>query len=139
MRPEDLARLHARCFAMPPPWPASAFDGLLESRGSFLIAEPDGFVLGRVTADEAELLTLAVAPEQRRKGLGRRLTRRFADQAREAGAQLAFLEVAADNDAAQALYRDLGWREAGRRKGYYAPGIDAIVMRHELRTCQEGS
>lgn len=139
MRPEDLAQLHARCFEMPSPWPASAFEGLIESRGCFLIAEHNGFVLGRVTADEAELLTLAVAPEQLRKGLGRRLTRRFADHARAAGAQMAFLEVAANNDAAQALYRDLGWREAGRRKAYYAPGIDAIVMRHELRTCQEGS
>ena len=66
-------------------------------------------------------------------GTGRRLTQEFADMARRMGAEEAFLEVASDNLAAQALYAGLGWQEAGRRPGYYAPGVDAIVMRLNLR------
>lgn len=90
----------------------------------------DGFLLGRVITDEAELLTLAVAPQARRAGCGRALTQAFVETARSRGALHLFLEVSADNIAAQALYRGLGWSEAGRRRGYYGTGIDAIVMRY---------
>ena len=53
-------------------------------------------------------------------------------EARTRGAVTAFLEVASDNAPAQALYRAAGWQDAGRRRNYYAAGIDAVVMRKDL-------
>lgn len=133
MTPEALAALHARCFeAAPRPWKPVEFAALLEAPGNLLLCRPGGFLLGRVSADEAELLTLAVAPEARRSGLGRLLTSGFAATSRGRGATRAFLEVAAGNVGARALYSGLGWREAGRRRNYYAAGLDALVLRLEL-------
>ena len=72
MTPAALAALHARCFAAHPrPWSATEIEGLLDSPPNFLIDLPQGFLIGRAVADEAELLTLAVAPETRRQGLAR--------------------------------------------------------------------
>ncbi|RJK97379.1 GNAT family N-acetyltransferase [Paracoccus aestuarii] len=139
MSPEALAALHARCFTLPPPWPATAFAAMLDMPGVFLLTEGrDAFLLGRALAGEAELLTLAVAPEARRGGVGRRLTAAFAGRAARMGADQAFLEVACDNLAARALYSAQGWLEAGRRRRYYGPATDAIVMRLTLRVIQEG-
>ncbi|RNF35140.1 GNAT family N-acetyltransferase [Paracoccus methylarcula] len=138
MTPDQLAALHARCFTTPRPWNADEFSALLASSGSFLLTRHDGFLLGRFVAEEAELLTLAVAPEARRRGHGLALTREFAATARAMGACDLFLEVAADNHPAQALYAALGWRETGRRRGYYAPGLDAVVMHLGLAKQQEG-
>ncbi|MDN5568809.1 MAG: GNAT family N-acetyltransferase, partial [Paracoccus sp. (in: a-proteobacteria)] len=107
-------------------------------RGCFLLEQDHGFLLGRALAGEAELLTLAVAPSARRKGTGRQLVARFASTAQGMGATDAFLEVASDNLAARALYSDLGWLEAGVRRGYYGPRTDAIVMCLTLRADQEG-
>jgi ribosomal-protein-alanine N-acetyltransferase len=133
MRAEDLARLHAACFTTPRPWSAAEFADFQASPLCFLLEEPAGFVLGRVIADEAELLTLAVAPQARRQGIGARLVAAFAAQATRRGAETAFLEVAASNAAAQALYARTGWTLAGRRKRYYhAPdgtAEDALVLR----------
>ena len=137
MTPEDLAVLHARCFTIPRPWSAAEFAGFVTDPLAFLLVEGDvGFLLGRAAAGEAELLTLAVAPEARRRGLGQRLVSRFLYQARLRGAASAFLEVAADNAPAQALYDRAGFAPAGRRRGYYAGPDgrvqDALVLRREL-------
>ncbi len=137
MTPEALAALHGRCFATPRPWTAAEFAGFLADPLSFLLVEGDaGFLLGRVAAGEAELLTLAVAPEARRRGLGRKLLARFIYQARLRGAERAFLEVAADNAAARGLYLGAGFGESGRRKGYYlgpdGTRQDALVMTRML-------
>ena len=136
MTPEALAALHAACFATPRPWSAAEFAALLATPGVFLRGDSRGFVLGRAVAGEAELLTLAVAPEERRQGLGRALLVAFEVEAREAHAETAFLEVAAANVAARALYAGAGWAETGRRRGYYRlPGggaDDAVVMTRAL-------
>jgi ribosomal-protein-alanine N-acetyltransferase len=133
MTPEALARLHARCFETAPrPWSAAEFADLLAQTECHLSAVPEGFALGRSVAGEAELLTLAVAPEARRRGLGRRLTAAFEAEARARRAREAFLEVAAENAPARALYAALGWRAAGTRRGYFGPGQDAIVLRKDL-------
>lgn len=124
-----MAALHARSFTHPRPWSEAEFRALMDGRGIFALTRPQGFLLGRVILDEAELLTLAVAPEARRQGVGAALTADFADAARDQGALQAFLEVASDNAAAQALYRRQGWVEAGRRRNYYAPGIDGLTLR----------
>jgi ribosomal-protein-alanine N-acetyltransferase len=93
--------------------------------------EPHGFILVRIAADEAEILSLGVAPESRRKGLAHALVLAGAAQAFAEGARRLFLEVNANNAAAGALYWQLGFSEAGRRKGYYADAggaQDALVL-----------
>lgn len=138
MTPKELAALHMRCFTLPRPWSADEFADLLASRGIFLLARPSGFLLGRVIAGEAELLTLAVDPDARRLGMGAALTQEFAQRAAAMGADCAFLEVAENNAAARALYASCGWSDAGRRRRYYAPDLDAIVMRLEINPVQQG-
>lgn len=136
MTPADLARLHATCFKMPRPWSEAEFAGLLASSGVFMVAEPAGFVLGRVIADEAEILTLAVDARARRGGTGRRLLTAFEAEAAGRGAVSAFLEVAAGNDAARALYRSAGYVKSGLRPGYFRDATgrtdDALVLSRRL-------
>lgn len=98
-----------------------------------------GFAISRIIVDEAELLTIALDPEVRGRGLSAELLRRHAARARRAGAERLFLEVAADNAPALALYKGLGFVEIGRRKGYYAAADgnrnarrDALTMRWDL-------
>jgi len=132
MTPEALAALHARCFSTPRPWSAAEFEDLLASRFCFLLTAPGGFLLGRVIADEAELLTVAVDPDQRRQGTGRKLLSRFPETSENRGATTAFLEVAEDNSAARALYAGAGWAESGRRRAYYhrpdGSAVDALLL-----------
>ncbi|QYZ70536.1 ribosomal protein S18-alanine N-acetyltransferase [Neotabrizicola shimadae] len=137
MTPEALAVLHAESFVMPRPWSAAEFVALMASPGVFLLTEGSaGFLMGRALAGEAELLTVAVAPAARRQGIGARLMVRFLDEARQRGAERAFLEVAAGNDAARTLYAAAGFAEAGRRRGYYrnpqGGAEDAVVMARPL-------
>jgi ribosomal-protein-alanine N-acetyltransferase len=103
-----------------------------------LTVEPGrGFILLRVAADEAEVLTLAVWPEARRAGVGLRLVEAGAVEAAARGAERLFLEVADDNAAALALYARCGFREAGRRRAYYArpdgSRRDALLLALNLR------
>lgn len=132
MNPDQLAALHAECFVTPRPWTATEFAGLLSAPGCALLTAAGGFLLGRVAGGEAELLTLAVAPAARRAGQGRALVEGFLAHCIAQGVAAAFLEVASDNLPALGLYRRTGWETVGRRPGYYAPGIDAVVMRHGL-------
>jgi len=122
---ETLADLHAAAFAAP--WTAGTFAELLVQPGVFAETADDGFILIRVVADEAEILTLAVRPEARRRGLGARLAAAAAARAAALGAERLFLEVAQDNAAARGLYARSGFVEVGRRRGYYArPGATAV-------------
>ncbi len=131
-----LAAIHQASFSNPRPWSEAEIAAILSSEGSFLLTESEGFLIGRVVADEAELLTLAVAPAARRRGLGAALLGEFVATARKHDAATAFLEVAADNPVAIALYRRQGFTEVGRRRGYYrdsgAAPIDAVVMSRPL-------
>jgi ribosomal-protein-alanine N-acetyltransferase len=136
--PSALAGLHARAFTTPRPWGEAEFAALLADPLVFLLVEGDaGFLLGRTVAGEAELLTIAVAPEARRLGLGRKLVGRFVYQARLRGAESAFLEVAEENVAARGLYLASGFAEAGRRRGYYRTpegrAVDALVLVRSLQ------
>jgi ribosomal-protein-alanine N-acetyltransferase len=136
--PEALAAVHARAMDSGPAWSVADFAGLLASPGVFALGDARGMALGRVAADEAELLTIAVAPEHRRTGLGRALLAAFEARSAAAGAATAHLEVAADNSAAIALYRAQGYGETGRRKAYYkgpdGQRTDAITMARGLRS-----
>lgn len=137
MTPAALAALHARCFAPPLAWSAESFAGLLRSPGTLLLEEPPAaFALVRIVAGEAEILTLATDPAQRRQGRARRLLDRLEHLARARGVRTLHLEVAEDNDAARALYAACGFDEVGRRPGYYrdrhGQAIPALLLSRTL-------
>jgi ribosomal-protein-alanine N-acetyltransferase len=125
----SLAALHAACFD--DAWDAGSLHTMLAEPGAFAFHHPEGFVLARVAGDEAEILTFAVAPHARGKGLGRTLLRAAIAEAERRGARAIFLEVGRDNPAALALYAALRFANVGSRKGYYR-GRDALVLRLSL-------
>ncbi len=131
-RHDELATIHAAAFTVPRPWTAAEIEALLTTTGTFLVHEAGGFLIGRAIAGEAELLTVAVHPEARRAGIARRLVDAFLGDAAMRGAVRVFLEVAADNRPARALYTSAGFTEAGRRRGYYSrpegPAVDALIL-----------
>jgi [ribosomal protein S18]-alanine N-acetyltransferase len=114
-----LAGLHAACFA--DAWNEATLSELLASPGVFalLAGRGKGFVLARAVASEAEILSIAVLPGCRRKGLACRLLSAAAIEAKRRGANKLFLEVASDNGPALALYRQAGFAKVGQRAGYY--------------------
>jgi ribosomal-protein-alanine N-acetyltransferase len=128
---EALAALHATAFAEP--WDVSSLKALLAQPGAIAFwAQSQGFVLIRAMADEAEILTLAVVPAARRRGIASALVSAGAEQAHRQGARTLFLEVAENNGAARALYTRLGFAAAGRRRDYYGAGQDALLHKAEL-------
>ncbi len=137
MTADDLAVLHAEAMEFPRPWDARAFQGFLDFPGTILAAEPDGFALGRVVADEAEVLTVAVRPGARRQGIAGRCLAEVHRRAAQMGASRVFLEVAATNTGARALYSGAGYAEDGRRRAYFSlpdgTSVDAILMSKTLR------
>ena len=139
MTPEALAALPERAFAPERGWSAREFETLCASPYVTLHAREGGFALVRTIGDETELLTLAVEPALRRRGIAERL---IADWLTDSAATTAFLEVAADNLPAQALYRKHGFTVSGRRKAYYArpggPAVDALLMRFALTMRHDG-
>ncbi len=120
-----LAAIHASAFSRP--WDTLDFERLLGERGVigdglFLGrgTRPAGFVLSRTVLDEAEILTIAIAPEARGRGHGRPLLLHHLDELARCGIRTVHLEVEEGNAPALALYRGLGFQEIGRRAGYYA-------------------
>ena len=123
-----LAEIHAAAFPLAERWDAAAFANLLQTPGaSAWLDERGGFVLTRHAGGEAEVLTIAVLPGLRRQGIGRNLLA----AAVEACDGPMFLEVAAGNTPALALYHALGFEECGRRRNYYGVGRDALVLRRD--------
>lgn len=133
MTPADLAELHAAAFAQARPWSAEEFAALLDQPQVILLGDVRSFLLGRQAGGEAELLTIATHPKNRRLGLANNLIASFLAILRDDGVQSVFLEVAEDNQAAKLLYLKAGFLEAGRRPRYYArpngTKVAAIVMR----------
>jgi len=99
-------------------------------RGGNLI----GLILSRIAADEAEILSIAVAMSARGRGLARQLLEVNMRRLAGLGVRAVFLEVDENNASARALYRRAGFREVGRREGYYSSshGVAALVLRRDL-------
>jgi [ribosomal protein S18]-alanine N-acetyltransferase len=91
-----------------------------------------GFIMSRLAADEAEILSVAIAPARRGRGLSRPLLDHHLRSLAGLGARAIFLEVDEHNAPARRLYERAGFRETGRRQGYYAGGATALVLRRDL-------
>jgi len=130
-----LVALHAISFT--PAWDVKALKALMASGAEALLAA-DGFILIRVAADEAEILTICVAPQSRRQGQGRALLAAACARACEEGAKRMFLEVARENLAARKLYEGFGFSEVGQRKSYYPGAGDALVLAAALPLVSHG-
>ena len=116
------------------PWNAGDFVDAVTGGVPFLVAETDagvvGYAIGRVAADEGEILNVAVQPEWRRRGIARRLVEALLAALAAAGARQVYLEVRESNVAARQLYAAFGFGEVGRRARYYRrPVEDAVVLR----------
>lgn len=127
-----LAAIHAAAFPAGAAWSAGTLTTLLAMAGVFALHGPGGFIIARRVLDEAEILTLAVHPTQRRQGLGLALVETAALVAASAGAKVMFLEVAEDNAPAMALYARAGFSQAGLRRDYYGSGVHAWLLRRGL-------
>ncbi|WP_300542752.1 ribosomal protein S18-alanine N-acetyltransferase [Maricaulis sp.] len=132
-----LARLHAQCFDTA--WPESEFAALLHMPGmagflwSVNPAGASGFALLRQVVDEAEILTIGIAPSGRGQGAGAELLRAVEAAMAAQGVARVFLEVSTANASARRLYDRAGYSEIGRRRHYYADGTDALVLEKWLR------
>ena len=140
-RAEACAAIHAASFGHP--WSPAEFEALLTSRATIGAAAIDaasdelrGFALSRLAADAAEILTIAVHGGVRNRGIGRALMTDILWRLAALRAQSLFLEVEEGNSAAIALYLRLGFREVGRRRGYYrkleGSAATALVLRKDL-------
>lgn len=136
-RADEIAALHGQLFD--PPWDAESVTQLIEhpAAAAFVAQMRDskalaGFLIAQIAADEAEILSIGVAPEWQRRGVARHMVEGLVRAARRAEVKRLFLEVAVTNSAANRLYRGLGFEPVGRRLGYYQrPGadpVDAVVL-----------
>ncbi|MCK5165713.1 MAG: GNAT family N-acetyltransferase [Rhodospirillaceae bacterium] len=145
---EIMAELHRRAFTIATPegnesWGLESILSSLSQKGSFALLatstsdEPMGFVLARAVpanekfAGESEILTIAVDPTNHCRGYGRLLMEGTIEKARKVGASKMYLEVAADNIAADNLYQKLGFKIIARRADYYVRKnevVDALIM-----------
>jgi [ribosomal protein S18]-alanine N-acetyltransferase len=91
-----------------------------------------GFIVSRRAADEAEILSIAIAPARRGRGLARPLLDFHMRILAGLGTRSIFLEVDEKNIAACRLYGGAGFEEVGRRQGYYQSGAMALVLRRDL-------
>lgn len=139
MRLTDLTRvmeLEEELFA-PDTWTAAMYreELALTDTRHYLVAEDDGAVVGYAGLiaydDEAHVATIGVTGARQGEGIGARLLDALIAEA-DRRSPVVLLEVRADNEHAQELYRRRGFAEIGRRRGYYQPsGTDAVVMKRE--------
>jgi ribosomal-protein-alanine N-acetyltransferase len=140
-RPADAASfsgLHAISFRRG--WTEEEFDRLLADRNvvahrAMIAGKLAGFILSRVVAGEAEILSVAIAESWRGRGIGRRLLDLHLRRLAGLGVRTVFLEVDEDNQPARQLYRRAWFAETGRRKGYYPRpqgAAAALLLRREL-------
>lgn len=141
---DELAAIHAHAFRHG--WPATEMEALLadptvtvvvarEGRTAFH-RRPVGFIMVRAAADEAEVLTIAVDPSRRGRGIGRHLMDEMIRRLYFMRVGSLFLEVDEGNAPALMLYRRLGFKTVGQRRNYYGqssgPAANALVMRADL-------
>lgn len=136
-----LAHLERRCFTLP--WSEEQYASAFTQRSfaGFGIRHKDellGYIVIYHTPDEVEILNIAISPEARRQGFGRRLLRLVLRLAAKMGIVTAVLEVRPSNAPALGLYEQLGFVRVGvRRKYYQDTGEDALVYTLNLQNHAE--
>ena len=120
------------------PWKREHFESELSGRYSFpFVAELVGRVVGFVCLvtlfEEAQILDIAVSPDQRGRGIARLLMEHACSVAREQHAEVLSLEVRASSAAAIGLYRQAGFRQVGIRTNYYDSSEDALLLEKNLK------
>jgi len=136
MRVSDLDRvLEIEAVSYPTPWSRRAFQSELteNSYAHYFVARHNGEIVGYVgmwtILEEAHITNIAVHPDFRRKGVGRRMLLAMFEEAKRYGCTRMTLEVRVSNYSAQALYKELGFVNRGIRKGYYSDtNEDAYIM-----------
>lgn len=136
VNPKDLREIVALerlCFKKP--FPSSYLETLAYlSPKTFLVAELEGKIVGYVVASvrgkEGHVISIAVHPDQRRKGIGEGLLKAVLKILLERMVSSIILEVRRSNKAAISLYEKMGFRIEGVAKGYYSDGEDAFIMRY---------
>lgn len=130
----SLARLERASFV--DPWSETLLAGELASSSPLLVAEAGGLAVAYAAfleaGGEAELLRVAVDPDVRRRGIGRRLVAAGLAELQRRGVERCHLEVRPTNEAALALYRALGFEVSGLRPGYYSDGSAALLLTLEM-------
>jgi ribosomal-protein-alanine N-acetyltransferase len=128
-----MAVIHAAAFSTAESWSGDVFSLHLALPNVIgLLYGQDGFILVRVAGGEAEILTLAVTPPARRRGIATALLDTAVSTVAQAGANVLFLEVSVKNTAGRALYLTQGFIQAGLRPRYYSDRSDALVLRRDL-------
>jgi len=131
----QVAALEKLCFTTP--WSeASVRSELTNPLSVWLCAVRGGEVIGYIGSqavlDEADVMNVAVAPGERRKGVARELVRALCERLADRGVESLTLEVRPSNEAALRLYDQEGFRRVGRRRRYYVdPVEDALILRKE--------
>lgn len=132
-----IARIERDSFDAP--WSADEITKDVTAGGNVYVAvaladeERAGYAEIRMIAGEGQIYNIAIAPEFRREGIGEALLSHLIEKAGVDGCRMVTLEVRSGNEAAMELYRKLGFREVGRRKGYYVKGgEDAVLMDLDL-------
>lgn len=129
---EAVARLEELCFSIP--WSSNAIEEAFANElYRFVAVEENGSVVGyanfRIVADEGEIERVAVHPDFRRRGYGRKLMEAMVEYSRKKGVRDMTLDVRVNNEKAINLYESCGFSEEGRRKDYYRePTEDAVIM-----------
>lgn len=113
-------------------WSRESFLEAVEEKGALaLVFERDGdlqgFLIGRVVGDQAEVLNLAVSRAHRRSNIGTVLLDAALSEIRSTGGASVYLEVRESNTGASAFYEKHGFAKVGRRKGYYQDPVEAAV------------
>lgn len=124
-----LSELHKKCFPNKP-WSADDFRDLKKS-GCEIIMSENGFIVYRIAADEAEIITIGVNPKIRRNGIASAMIGIIEKTIKNQNVKKIFLEVASTNEPAKKMYEKLGYKVIGLRPKYY-DGIDAILMAKDL-------
>jgi ribosomal-protein-alanine N-acetyltransferase len=134
-----LAQLHGASFHRG--WGEGEFEQMLAERNTLVhrlraAHKTIGFAVSRIAADEAEILSIAVAASHRGRGLSRNLLLTHLGHLAGRGVRTVFLEVEENNQPARRLYERAGFAAVGRRERYYrqASGeqLNALLMRRDL-------
>jgi ribosomal-protein-alanine N-acetyltransferase len=132
----EVAKIEAENFSVP--WSEQSFlDSILLEHTLFLVAEETGKIAGYcgiyLTAEEGELVNIAVIQSMRRKGMARCLLEEAVRILLENGVEALYLEVRVSNEPAIRLYESMGFSTEGIRKGFYEkPREDARIMKLEM-------